>query len=105
MTWILGLAAAVGAAAVVIAALLPPAAAALWPGLILMCGVTSLALFRHARQEQQSTQFAGGKAVPPPADDGATPSDIGPEIHAKNYLRRYWTARRLAPMQLLATVG
>ncbi|MDP6590723.1 MAG: ATP-binding protein, partial [Alphaproteobacteria bacterium] len=67
MTRILGLGAVVGAAALIVSALVPAAAAALWPGLILLCGVTGLALTRQARQAPPSRQIEMKELAPAPA--------------------------------------
>lgn len=45
--WILGLGAVLGAAALIVAALVPAAEAAMWPGLVVLCGVTGMALTRR----------------------------------------------------------
>ena len=66
-TWILGLAALLGAAALIVAAVVPAAEAALWPGLIVMCGVTGLALTRRS----QAAQREKTETAAPPADEVA----------------------------------
>jgi two-component system, cell cycle sensor histidine kinase and response regulator CckA len=66
-TWILGLAALLGAAALIVAAVVPAAEAALWPGLIVMCGVTGLALTRRS----QAAQREKTETAAPPAHEVA----------------------------------
>jgi two-component system cell cycle sensor histidine kinase/response regulator CckA len=75
---ILILAAALGAAALIVAALVPSAGAAIWPGLVLLCGVTGIALTRRPSRSRQ----AENTAPPPPPPDaiaGDSPRDASRE--------------------------